>query len=86
MKPDWNGVFPAVTNASAAQNVKLLNGSTVNLLSGPYNFRGYQSFNQAELSGTKIGGGTPLANGADPLAFASADVPRQAQFELRLSF
>ena len=81
-----NGVFPAVTNASAAQNVKLLNGSTVNLLSGPYNFRGYQSFNQAELSGTKIGGGTPLANGADPLAFASADVPRQAQFELRLSF
>jgi TonB-dependent receptor-like protein len=81
-----NGIFPAITNAAAAQNVKLLNGSTVNLLSGPYNFKGYRSFNDAELSGTKIGGGTPLANGADPLAFVTADVPRQAQFELRLSF
>jgi carboxypeptidase family protein/TonB-dependent receptor-like protein len=86
-----NGVFPGVTNAKAtgagqSQNVKLLDGSTVNLLSGPYNFHGYRSFNDAELSGTKIGGGTPLANGADPLAFATADVPRQAQFELRLSF
>jgi hypothetical protein len=86
-----NGIFPGVTNANAtgigqSQNVKLLDGSSVNLLSGPYNFHGYQSFNQAELSGTKIGGGTPLANGADPLTFTSADVPRQAQFELRLSF
>ena len=81
-----NGVFPGVTNASAAQNVRLLNGSTVNLLSGPYTFQGYASFDQAEKTGTKIGGGTPLALGADPLAFNSADVPRQAQFELRLSF
>lgn len=81
-----NGIFPGVTNAAAAQSQKLLNGSTVNLLSGPYNFHGNRSFNDAELSGTKIGGGTPLANGADPLAFVTADVPRQAQFELRLSF
>jgi hypothetical protein len=86
-----NGIFPGVTNANAtgigqSQNVKLLDGSSVNLLTGPYNFRGFRSFNEAEKSGQKIGGATPLALGADPLAFTSADVPRQLQLELKLSF
>jgi hypothetical protein len=81
-----NGIFPGVTNQAAAQGVRLLDGSSVNLLSGPYNFHGHASFDEAEKTGTKIGGATPLALGADPLAFTTADVPRQAQFELRLSF
>jgi len=81
-----NGIFPGVTKQGDAQSVKLLDGSTVNLMSGPYTFHGYSSFNQAEKTGAKIGGSTPLALGADPLSFTSADTPRQAQFELRVRF
>ena len=81
-----NGIFRGVSNANAAQNVKLLDGSTINLLTGPYNFHGFRSFDDAEKAGTKIGGGTPLALGADSLSFVTADVPRETQFELRLTF
>lgn len=81
-----NGIFRGVSNANAAQNVKLLDGSTINLLTGPYNFHGFKSFDDAEKAGTTIGGGTPLALGADTLSFVTADVPRQTQFELRLTF
>jgi hypothetical protein len=64
-------------NATAAP---LLDGSTVNLTSGPYNFHGFKSFDQIEKT-------TPgLTLGTDPLSFVSAAVPRQIQFGLRLSF
>jgi hypothetical protein len=79
-----NGVFSQVQAGSAsagAAAVPLLNGVDVNLLNGPYNFHGIKAFNTAEKAS---GGALPL--GADPLAFVSADVPRQAQFELKLSF
>lgn len=70
-----NGVFP-VPVASPAFQVKGQNGSvlqTVNLLNGPYNFRGIKA---ADF-------GIP---GSNPLSFNSADIARQVQFGLRLSF
>jgi hypothetical protein len=53
----------------------------INLLNGPYSFQGHKIFNTTEKAS---GGALPL--GSDPLAFVSADVPRQAQFMLKLSF
>jgi hypothetical protein len=73
--------------AQTATAAPLLNGKTVNLLTGPYNFHGFKSFDQAEKTGTLLSPGlTPSALGQDPLAFVSAAVPRQIQFGLRLSF
>jgi hypothetical protein len=74
--------------------VQLLNGSFVNLVTGPYNFHGVKAYDTAEKSGVPVPGCTsvhgavctPLALGADPLAYVSAGVPRLAQFVLRLSF
>lgn len=85
-----NGVFSQAQAGSAgagADAVPLLNGANVNLLNGPYSFKGIKAFNTSEKSGIPIVPGVlPSALGADPLAFVSADVPRQAQFELKLSF
>ena len=68
-----NGIFPVATAAQAA-GVVFPNGG--NLLNGPYNVRGVKAldFN---------GGPVP---GVAPLSFNSADLARQIQFGLRLSF
>ncbi len=81
-----NGAFPGVSSAAQAANVQLINGiagfnGSVNLLNGPYNFHGSKLLDNAERAGL-----TGTALGSDPLAFVSADVPRQAQFQLKLSF
>jgi Carboxypeptidase regulatory-like domain len=84
-----NGVFSQAQAASAgagADAVPLLpiNGQPpqfVNLLNGPYGFKGIKAFNTEEKASNGL-----LPLGADPLAFVSADVPRQAQFQLKLSF
>jgi hypothetical protein len=96
-----NGTYNLGTlKASTNPNVTLLSGKVVNMVTGPYNFTGSGTFNQAEklqqlcsltsatptACNAQIGGAKPLSNGADFLAFQSADVPRQTQFELRLSF
>ncbi|HKV03802.1 MAG TPA: carboxypeptidase-like regulatory domain-containing protein [Candidatus Acidoferrales bacterium] len=81
-----NGIFPNVTNAGAAQCTALVktgclpNGGS--LLAGPYVLHGNKATDVAEKKGTQ----GFLTLGQDPLAFNSADVPRQAQFALRLSF
>jgi hypothetical protein len=84
-----NGVFSQAEAGSigaGAGAVPLLpiNGQPpvlVNLITGPYSFRGIKANNTEEKAS---GGLLPL--GSDPLSFVSADVPRQAQFELKLSF
>jgi len=81
-----NGVFPGVSTAAQAANVPLIGnlangGQPVNLLNGPYNFHGSKLLSNNERAGL-----TGTALGTDPLAFVSADVPRQAQFVLKLSF
>ena len=95
-----NGTYNLGTLKAAAPNVTLLNGKLVNMVTGPYNFKGNAAFNQAEklqqlctltsatpsTCNAQIGGAKPLANGTDFLAFQSADVPRQTQFQLKLSF
>jgi hypothetical protein len=53
----------------------------INLITGPYNFRGIKAIDTGEKASAGL---FPL--GSNPLAFVSADVPRQAQFELKLSF
>ena len=82
-----SGPFNALTNPASAQHVQLLDGSFVNLVTGPYTFHGYKSFNQAEKTGNPISKGlAPSILGQDPLSFVSASVPRQIQFGLTLSF
>jgi hypothetical protein len=92
-----NGFFSlAQYNQSTAQHASILNGQTVNLLSGPFVFKGQKSFNQLEkaqqlctLPGSTSAcpsGPKPNSLGGDPLSFKTADVPRQGQFELRLTF
>jgi len=53
--------------------VTLANGSTVNLLTGPYNVKGFKPTSSAQLAGT-------------PGAFVGVDNPRRIQFGLRLAF
>jgi hypothetical protein len=68
-----NGIFPVATAAGAAATV-FPNGG--NLLNGPFNVRGVKTLDF-----------TPgFVPGTIPLAFNSADVARQVQFGLRLSF
>jgi hypothetical protein len=67
-----NGVFP-VGSAAAAAGVVFPNGG--NLLNGPYNVRGVKAL---DFNGT--------IPGSVPLSFNSADIARQVQFGLRLSF
>jgi hypothetical protein len=81
-----DGIFPGVSSAAQAANVQLINGiggfnGSVNLLNGPYSFHGSKTLDNAERAGL-----TGTALGTDPLSFVSADVPRQAQFVLKLSF
>ena len=69
-----NGIFPA----APAVQIKNAAGQviqTVNLLNGPYNLRGVKAVDFV-----------PGIPGSLPLAFNSADVARQVQFGLRLSF
>jgi hypothetical protein len=68
-----NGIFPAGTAALAAAT-PLPNGG--NLLNGPFNVHGVKAldFQQGFLPGSV------------PLSFNSADIARQIQFGLRLSF
>ncbi|HEV2991271.1 MAG TPA: TonB-dependent receptor [Candidatus Angelobacter sp.] len=68
-----NGIFPAGTAALAAATA-FPNGG--NLLNGPYNIRGVKTLDFQP-------GFVP---GSVPLSFNSADVARQIQFGLRLSF
>jgi hypothetical protein len=67
-----NGLFPAA-NAAQAQATVFPNGG--NLLNGPYNVRGVKALD--------FNGAIP---GSVPLAFNSADIARQIQFGLRVSF
>jgi Carboxypeptidase regulatory-like domain len=84
-----DGVFaqPQAANfASGPQAVPLLKlpgqpQQFVNLLSGPYNFHGIKAFDNFERASNG-----EFALGSQALNFVSADVPRLAQFELRLSF
>jgi hypothetical protein len=68
-----NGIFPVATAGGAAA-VTFPNGG--NLLNGPYNVRGVKTldFTPGRLPGQV------------PLSFNSADIARQVQFGLRLSF
>ncbi|MGH9760336.1 MAG: TonB-dependent receptor domain-containing protein, partial [Blastocatellia bacterium] len=52
--------------------VTLANGQVVNLLTGPYNLHGFAPRSLGDL--------------ASPLAFQTADLPRQIQFGLKLAF
>jgi hypothetical protein len=93
-----NGFFNLATyNRLTAATAATLNGHTVNLLSGPYNLQGNKQFNTWEKqqqafslfgvgSAPVTGGAKPNALGGDPLSYKTADVPRQGQFELRLTF
>jgi len=53
--------------------VTFANGSSVNMLTGPYNLKPFKPTNANQLAGT-------------PLAFVGADSARQVQFGLRFSF
>ena len=68
-----NGIFPVATAAQAA-TVAFPNGG--NLLNGPYDVRGVKAL---DFNGRSVPGVTPLS-------FNSADLARQIQFGLRLSF
>jgi hypothetical protein len=87
-----NGVFSQAEAASikaGAASVPLTTGNNVNLITGPYNFHGIKAIDTSEKSGVPLcplPQCVPQSLGADPLAFVSADVPRQAQFVLKLSF
>jgi hypothetical protein len=81
-----DGIFPGVGTAAQAAAVPLIGvpgqpPQVVNLLNGPYNFHGNKGLDNAERAGL-----TGTALGTDPLSFVSADVPREAQFVLKLSF
>ncbi len=67
-----NGIFPA-GNAAAALATPFPNGG--NLLNGPYNVQGVKA---RDFNGT--------IPGSVPLSFDSADIGRQIQFGVRLSF
>lgn len=69
-----NGIFPVATAAQAA-GVVFPNGG--NLLNGPYNVRGVKALD--------FDPNFPIP-GTEPLSFNSADIARQIQFGLRLSF
>ena len=49
------------------------NGTTANLLKGPYNFKGFVPTSPSQLQQT-------------PLAFIGVDNPRRVQFGLRIAF
>jgi hypothetical protein len=51
----------------------LANGSTINLLTGPFNVKGFKPTNVDQLQG-------------QPGAFVDAATPRQIQFGLKVSF
>lgn len=76
-----NGIFPVASvldprvTAFPIQNAAGQVVQTVNLLNGPYNLRG-----------VKAADFVPGIPGSQPLSFNSADVARQIQFGLRLSF
>jgi len=53
--------------------VTFANGSSVNMLTGPYNLKGFKPTSSSQLAGT-------------PLAFVGADAARQVQFGLRFAF
>jgi hypothetical protein len=81
-----NGDFPGVTNSASplATNFPLSSGGSVNLLNGPYNLHGNKAIDFTQTVnalGQKI-----LTLGNAPLAFNSADIPRQVQFGLQFSF
>ena len=63
-----NGFLGAPT---ANPVVTFANGSTANLLTGPYNLKGFVPTNKNQLAGT-------------PGAFVDVDNPRRIQFGLRL--
>jgi hypothetical protein len=71
-----SNIFPdtAVTNAAGVTTSALVPtpAGTVNLLSGPYRFKGFTPTSAAEL--------------ASPLSFRSANPPRQISFALQLAF
>jgi Carboxypeptidase regulatory-like domain len=69
-----NGIFPVATAAGAAAT-PFPNGG--NLLNGPYNVRGVKALDFDPKF--------PVP-GTEPLSFNSADVARQIQFGVRLSF
>jgi outer membrane receptor protein involved in Fe transport len=71
---DFTNPYPA-TGFDPTVNpvVTFANGSTVNVLTGPYNLKGFKPTNFSQLSGI-------------PLAFIGADTPRQIQFGLQVTF
>jgi hypothetical protein len=80
-----NGDFPGVTTSTnpLATNFPLSNGGSVNLLNGPYNLHGNKAIDFTQTVnalGQKI-----LTLGNAPLAFNSADIPRQVQFGLQVN-
>jgi hypothetical protein len=60
-------------NSSINPVVTFADGSSVNMLTGPYNLKGFVPTNANQLNG-------------QPLAFVGADSPRQVQFGLKLVF
>jgi hypothetical protein len=81
-----NGDFPGVTTSTnpLATNFPLSSGGSVNLLNGPYNLHGNKAIDFTQTVnalGQKI-----LTLGNAPLAFNSADIPRQVQFGLQVTF
>jgi hypothetical protein len=78
-----NGDFPGVTTSTnpLATSFKLTNNlGTVNLLNGPYNLHGNKAIDFTP-NASKL-----LTLGNAPLAFNSADIPRQVQFGVQVSF
>jgi hypothetical protein len=96
-----NGFFSLATyNPGNAATAKALNGQVVNLLNGPYTLSAQKSFNTLEKEqqlctltsatpatcNVNTGLAKPNSLGGDPLSYKTADVPRQGQFELRVTF
>jgi hypothetical protein len=66
--------YPAAGfDSSVNPVVTFANGSAMNMLTGPYNLKGFAPAAASQLNG-------------QPLAFVGADNPRQAQFGLKLVF
>ena len=65
--------YPAGFNASANPVITFDNGSTMNILTGPFKVTGFKPASYTQLSG-------------HPGAFVSADTPRQIQFGLQITF
>jgi len=88
-----NGDFPglastATLNAAGSpldQSFPLAGGNgTVNLLNGPYNFKGIKAIDF--IPSKNALGQSILTLGGSSLAFNTADIPRQVQFGLKVSF